>query len=48
MRVTDFFLPDEKVGTLDVACVGQEFVPVYGLGAYGKPRLNDFELKAWK
>ena len=48
MRVTDFFLPDEKVGTLDVACGGQEFVPVYGLGAYGKPRLNDFELKAWK
>lgn len=48
MRVTDFFLPDEKVGTLDIGCVGQEFVPKYGLGAYGKPVLEDFELKAWK
>ena len=48
MRVTDFFLPDAKVGTLDASCVGQEFIPDYEIGAFGKPRLGDFELKAWK
>ena len=48
MRVTDFFLPDEKVGTLTEECVGKEFVPSYGIGAFGKPVLEDFELKAWK
>ncbi len=48
MRVTDFFLPDEKVGTLTGECIGQEFIPVYGIGAFGRPMLEDFELKAWK
>ena len=48
MRVTDFFLPDAKVGMLDASCVGQEFIPASEIGAFGKPRLGDFELKAWK
>lgn len=48
MRVMDFFLPDNKVGTLDMSCVGQEFIPSYGANAFGKPVLEDFELKAWK
>lgn len=47
-KVTDFFLPDECVGTLKIDCIGQEFVPSYGINGFGKPSLNGFELKVWK
>lgn len=46
-RVTDFFLPDDKVGTLGVDCIGQEFVPIYGINGFGKPQLENFEFKKW-
>ena len=46
-KITDFFLPDEKVGTLSVECIGQEFVPIYGINGFGKPTLEDFEFKKW-
>ena len=46
--VTYFFLPDDKVGTLTIDCVGQEFVPHYGINGFGKPVLDTFEFKAWK
>lgn len=48
MRATEFFLPDEKVGTLTPECVGQEFVPEFGFNGFGKPRLADFSFKPWK
>lgn len=48
MKVKDCFLPDDRVGTLTPACIGQEFVPSYGLNGFGNPRLDGFELKAWK
>lgn len=48
MKATDFFLPDEKVGTLTAECVGQEFVPEYGINGFGKPTLIGFSLKPWK
>lgn len=47
-KATDFFLPDEKVGSLTEECVGQEFVPEYGLNGFGKPTLMDFSFKPWK
>ena len=46
-RITDFFLPDDMVGSLDVSCIGQEFVPVYEIGGFGKPYLTGFEIKKW-
>lgn len=46
-RVTDFFLPDDKVGTLDVNCIGMEFVPIYGINGFGRPTLENFEFKKW-
>lgn len=48
MRATDFFLPDEMVGTLTPDCVGQEFVPEYGLNGFGKPTLVGCSFKTWK
>lgn len=47
-KATDFFLPDEKVGTLTVECIGQEFVPEYGLSGFGKPVMVGFTLRPWK
>lgn len=47
-KATDFFLPDEKVGTLTDACLGQEFVPEYGISGFGKPVLVGFSFKPWK
>lgn len=48
MKSTDFFLPDDKVGTLSPDCVGKEFVPQYGINGFGRPMLSDFSLKEWK
>ncbi len=48
LRVTDFFLPDEKVGTLAEECIGQEFIPEYGINGFGKPTLIGFSFKPWK
>ena len=39
-KSTDFFLPDDKVG--------QEFIPEYSLGGFGKPVMSGFSLKPWK
>lgn len=47
-RYTDFFLPDDKVGTLQPSCIGQEFIPQYGISGFGKPTLEDFSFKEWK
>lgn len=47
-KYTDFFLPDEKVGSLAPDCVGKEFVPEYSINGFGKPTLSDFVLKEWK
>lgn len=47
-KATDFFLPDDKVGTLTVECIGQEFIPEYSLGGFGKPVMSGFSLKPWK
>lgn len=48
MKVTDFFLPDEKVGTLTQDCIGQEFKPEYGINGFGRPQLANFSFAAWK
>lgn len=48
LKVTDFFLPDDKIGTLTEECVGQEFIPEYGISGFGKPTLVDFSFKPWK
>lgn len=48
MKATDFFLPDEMVGTLKPDCVGKEFVPEYGLNGFGKPTLVGCTFKEWK
>ena len=48
MKYTDFFLPDDKVGTLTPDCVGKEFIPQYGINGFGKPTLEDFSFKEWK
>ena len=47
-RATDFFLPDDKVGTLTPDCVGKEFIPEYGLNGFGRPTLESFSLAPWK
>lgn len=47
-KVTDFFLPDDRVGTLTVDCIGKEFIPEYGINGFGKPTLTGFEFKEWK
>lgn len=48
IRLVDFFLPDNKIGTLTPDCIGQEFVPSYEINGFGKPQLSDFELRPWK
>lgn len=48
MRVTDFFLPDEKVGTLTQDCIGKEFQPEYAINGFGKPSLSAYSFAAWK
>lgn len=48
MKSTDFFLPDDFVGSLTPECVGQEFIPEYGLGAFGRPDLLSFKLQPMK
>ncbi len=47
-RITDFWLPDSKVGSLTMDCIGQEFVPEYGINGFGKPTLTDFKIEKWK
>ena len=48
MRVTDFFLPDEKVGTLTPDCIGQEFIPQYAITGFGRPTMVEYSFKPWK
>lgn len=48
MKVTDFFLPDDLVGTMTPDAVGKEFIPEYGPGSYGRPVLVSFKLQPWK
>ncbi|MDE7283773.1 MAG: hypothetical protein K2N85_09350 [Lachnospiraceae bacterium] len=48
MKVTEFFLPDEKVGTLTQDCIGQEFKPEYGINGFGRPQLSNYSFVAWK
>lgn len=48
MRIKDFFLPDGKIGTLTADCIGQEFVPQFGINSFGRTTLADFAIKAWK
>jgi len=47
-KYTDFFLPDDKVGTLKVDCIGKEFIPAYEINGFGKPALCDYSFKDWK
>lgn len=47
-KAIDYFLPDDKVGTLTVDCIGQQFVPKYDLNGFGKPEIVDYEIKPWK
>lgn len=48
MKSTDFFLPDDLVGSLTPECVGKEFIPEYELGPYGRPVLVSFKFQAMK
>lgn len=48
MKSVEFFLPDDRVGTLTSDCLGQEFLPEFGFNGYGKPKLVGFSFKAWK
>lgn len=48
MKVTDFFLPDDRVGSLKVDCIGQRFEPEYSINGFGRPQLSGFTLSAWK
>lgn len=48
MKATDFFLPDDKVGTLTAECIGKEFIPEYGLNGFGRPTLESFSFAPWK
>lgn len=47
-KATDFFMPDEYVGSLKPDCIGKEFVPEYGINGFGRPTLIGFALKDWK
>ncbi len=47
-KATDFFLPDDKVNSLTLECVGQEFIPEYALNGFGRPEMVNFTLKPWK
>lgn len=48
MQYRDFFLPDDKVGTLTPDCVGKEFIPEYGINGFGRPTLTGYSFKEWK
>lgn len=48
MKATDFFLPDNAVGTLTAECIGKEFIPEYGLNGFGRPTLESFSFAPWK
>lgn len=47
-KATDFFLPDDKIGTLTEDCIGQEFLPEYSINGFGKPFLSSYSFKPWK
>lgn len=47
-KATDFFLPDEKVGTLKTDCIGKEFIPEYGINGFGKPTLTGYSFGKWE
>ena len=47
-KATDFFLPDELVGTLTTDCIGQEVIFEYSLGGFGRPEVSGFTFKPWK
>lgn len=47
-KATDFFLPDELVGTLTTDCIGQEVTFEYSLGGFGRPEVSGFAFKPWK
>lgn len=48
LRTTEFFLPDDRVGTLKPDCLGMEFVPEYEINGFGRPSLCGFDLLPWK
>lgn len=48
LKTTDFFLPDEYVGSLKLEAIGQEFVPEYGMSGFGRPILVSYKLQPWK
>lgn len=48
IKVTDMFLPDDRVGSLTPECLGMEFLPEYEINGFGKPDLAGFELRPWK
>lgn len=48
MKATDFFLPDNMVGTLTDKCLGQEFIPEYEINGFGRPALSGCRFEAWK
>lgn len=48
MQYKDFFLPDEKVGTLTPDCIGQEFIPQYAITGFGRPTMVEYSFKPWK
>ncbi|MCM1233127.1 MAG: hypothetical protein NC489_23650 [Ruminococcus flavefaciens] len=47
-KATDFFLPDDLVGTLTPDCVGQEVIVGYSLGNFGRPVVTGLEFRPWK
>lgn len=48
MKAVDFFMPDDRVNTLEPECIGMEFVPEYEISIYGRPVLSGFTFKPWK
>lgn len=47
-KSTDFFLPDDMVGTLTADCIGKEAVFEYSLGGFGRPVVSGITFKPWK
>ena len=48
MKATDFFMPDNMVGTLTEDCIGQEFIPEYEINGFGRPSFSGCRFEPWK
>lgn len=44
-KSVEFFLPDDKVGTLTPEHLGKQFIPSYEINGFGRPALSGYTIR---